>query len=221
MICPQCSAEVVAEAIFCHKCGQRIAEPNSRTGSDSSDSHSQPSTAQDKFSAAVSQIDTGDEPERDLWRGGYSSKAMIGAWCASAMLTAVLLVIDILWVRAAWLWIVLLLAIIGFWGYNLCLLTYRRLSVRYLLTNQRFIHELGILRRKIDRIEVIEMDDISFEQGVFERLVGVGTIRIISSDRSHPELVMPGIDNVREISGLFDDTRRTERRRRGLHIENI
>jgi hypothetical protein len=90
-----------------------------------------------------------------------------------------------------------------------------------MLTNQRFIHESGILRRVSDRIEVLDMDDITFEQGIIERLVGVGTIRVMSSDRTHPELQMYGIDNVREVSGLFDDTRRAERRRRGLHIENI
>ena len=26
MVCPQCGAEIVAEAIFCHKCGHRISE---------------------------------------------------------------------------------------------------------------------------------------------------------------------------------------------------
>ena len=26
MVCPQCGAEIVTEAIFCHKCGHRISE---------------------------------------------------------------------------------------------------------------------------------------------------------------------------------------------------
>lgn len=222
MLCPQCGAEVVAEAIFCHKCGHRVAvEQDSQTNPLQRETPVPASDPIEKFKAAVDQIDTSEDQERDLWRGGYSSKAMIGAWCLSALVSIALLIIGAMWVRSAWLWAIFLLLIIGFWGYNLIILAYRRLSVRYLLTNQRFLHELGILRRVIDRIEVLDMDDISFEQGIIERMVGVGTIRIVSSDRTHPELVMYGIDNVREVSGLFDDTRRAERRRRGLHIENI
>ena len=101
------------------------------------------------------------------------------------------------------------------------MLLYRKMSVHYLLTNQRFIHESGFLRRVTNRIEVLDMDDIAFEQTLLERMFGVGTIRILSSDCSTPELLLRGIDNVAEISNLIDNTRRTERRKRGLHIENI
>ena len=104
--------------------------------------------------------------------------------------------------------IIILLIIIGFWGYNLIKLIHRRLSVSYVLTNQRFIHESGVLRRITDRIEVIDIDDITFEQGVVERIVGVGTIKIASSDHTHPELLLFGIENVSQVSGLIDDTRR-------------
>jgi membrane protein YdbS with pleckstrin-like domain len=221
MVCPKCGAEVVAEAMFCHKCGQRLSGKDSQAGPGAKEASSAPAqTPMEKFKAAAAEKNSAEEQENELWRGGYSSKAMIGAWCLCALVTIVLLIIGF-WAWRSWLWIVILLAIIGFWGYNLILLFYRRLSVRYLLTNQRFVHESGILRRVIDRIEVIDMDDISFEQGIIDRMVGVGKIRIMSSDRTHPELVLQGIDNVREISGLFDDTRRSERRRRGLHIESI
>ena len=72
------------------------------------------------------------------------------------------------------------------WVYYIAVLCYRRMSVRYCLTTQRFVHERGILRRVNDRIEVLDMDDITFEQGLLERLSGVGTIRIAvpRSDRS-------------------------------------
>jgi hypothetical protein len=72
-----------------------------------------------------------------------------------------------------------------------------------------------------DRIEVIDVDDVSCEQGIVERMLGVGTIRIQSSDRTHPELSLLGIENVRQVAELIDDTRRKERQRRGLHIEAV
>jgi membrane protein YdbS with pleckstrin-like domain len=221
MVCPQCGAEVVAEAIFCHKCGHQLVQQGSQTDPFPQETDASASSPVEKFKAAVAQADTGEDQERELWRGGFSPKAMIGAWCLSALVSIVLLIVGMLWVRDAWYWVILLIAMIIPWAYNFIRLTHRRLSVRYMLTNQRFIHESGILRRVSDRIEVLDMDDITFEQGIIERLVGVGTIRVMSSDRTHPELQMYGIDNVREVSGLFDDTRRAERRRRGLHIENI
>jgi len=71
------------------------------------------------------------------------------------------------------------------------------------------------------RIEVIDIDDVSYTQGPVERIFGVGTIQLTSSDRSHPTLSMIGIGEVTEVAGLLDDIRRAERRRRSLHIESI
>ncbi len=222
MVCPQCGAEIIADAIFCHKCGLRISEQSIQGEPVSGATPASASTPTEKFKAATVQLDSSEEQERELWRGGYSPKAMIGAWCLSALVSVVLLLIGFFWVgMKPWPWIIILLIIIGFWGYNLIKLIHRRLSVSYMLTNQRFIHESGVLRRITDRIEVIDIDDITFEQGVVERIVGVGTIKIASSDRTHPELILSGIENVSQVSGLIDDTRRAERRRRGLHIENI
>lgn len=65
------------------------------------------------------------------------------------------------------------------------------------------------------------MDDITFEQDLVSRLIGIGTIRIKSSDISHPEFLMKGIDQVERVSNLVDKARRDERVRRGLHVESI
>ena len=77
------------------------------------------------------------------------------------------------------------------------------------------------MRQVTDRIEAIDMDDVAYEQGILQRLVGVGTIKVISSDRSHPELFLKGIDNVSHVARLIDDARHKERLRRGLHIESV
>ncbi|MCD4727445.1 MAG: PH domain-containing protein [Pirellulales bacterium] len=217
MQCPACGVDVVQEAVFCHKCGHRIDSPDEGFPDNQRDE----AGPADSFREAVAQRKLQDEPERELWRGGYSSKAMIGGWVISGLVTLVLLVVGVLWVRQAVWWIVLLAAILLVWLYHVAVLCYRRMNVRYKLSTQRFVHESGILRRKTDRIEVLDMDDITFEQGPLERLMGVGTIRIVSSDHSHPDLSLPGIENVKAVSEQFDDARLAERRRRGLHIEQI
>jgi hypothetical protein len=65
------------------------------------------------------------------------------------------------------------------------------------------------------------VDDITYRQGVVERILGVGTIQIKSSDATHPELSLQGIDEVQKVADTIDEARRKERRRRGIHVENV
>jgi uncharacterized membrane protein YdbT with pleckstrin-like domain len=222
MHCPACGVEVVEQAVYCHKCGQRL--PSAENGPPQPARPAEPlkpAPADDVEPVAPARREGLDEPETELWRGGYSSKAMTGMWVISGLISIALLVVGILWARNATWWLVLIVLIILPWLYVFAVLCYRRMSVHYLLTTQRFIHETGILRRVNNRIEVLDMDDITFEQSLFERLAGVGTIRIMSHDRTDPELVLRGIENVPEVTRLIDDARLTERRRRGLHVEQI
>lgn len=237
MQCPKCGAEVVEQSVYCHKCGERFYLPDEELGTDPADEEissaevpHEPSarpapTPAEKFQERTSALQTGDDDqEEELWQGRYSAKAMISAWALSGLITIALAVLAI-WVRNwAWsryvTWFVVI-AVVLLWVYQLCIMKYRQWHVRYWLTSQRFIHETGILRRVTDRIEVIDMDDITFEQTLLERFVGVGTIRVTSSDRTHPELLLQGIENVKEVAERIDDVRRSERRRRGLHIESI
>lgn len=97
----------------------------------------------------------------------------------------------------------------------------RMLSDHYELTSQRLKHRTGILFRKIHRIELIDIDDVMFEQGPIQAMLGLGAINLQSSDSSHPELCLQGIEDVRRVADLIDDARREERRKRGLHIEAV
>lgn len=160
-------------------------------------------------------------PEEELWTGGYSPKAMYGLWIGAALATVAGLVAVVIWSNNGLGWSIFGIAVLLVWGGLLLTLTYRRLGVKYRLTNHRLFHEKGILRRVTDRIEIIDIDDVTFEQGLVERMLGVGTIHVSSSDRTSPELLMPGIDNVKEVADTIDNARREERRRRGVFIESV
>jgi membrane protein YdbS with pleckstrin-like domain len=235
MKCTVCHTEVPAGAAFCHKCGTPLSgtpepdammpsanqqTPESAAPRSPSPSPEVPSTPKERFEQQAAPRDRADEPEVEIWQGGYCPKAMIGAWVASGLVTVALVVLVVVFPSTPMLLAVLAAAAL-LWLFQLVRLIYRRMNVCYRLTNQRFFHEQGILRRVTDRIEVIDMDDITFEQGFFERLMNVGTICISSSDRTHPELKLVGIDNVKQVAEQLDDVRRAERRRRGLHIEAI
>jgi uncharacterized membrane protein YdbT with pleckstrin-like domain len=173
-------------------------------------------TPKDRFkeSAETRQADNAEDKEQDLWAGGYSGKAMYGTWLIGGLVTiglvAGMFFFPLVGIGIPVLWIFLGLALV-----------YQKLSVHYELTTQRFIHKRGILKRVTDRIEVIDIDDVTYEQGIIQRMLDVGTIRINSSDRTHPELVLSGIDGVANVANTIDDVRRKERRKRGLHIESI
>lgn len=168
---------------------------------------------------ASKQSATGDaDAEESVWSGGYSHKAMFGSWLLIGCCSLLLLIAAFVSPLTIPLAILLIVVI---WALGGLLYLYRRLGVKYELTTQRFIHQTGILTRRTDRIEVIDIDDVSYTQGPVERMFGVGSIQLISSDRSHPTLSMIGIADVTDVASLLDDIRRAERRSRSLHIEAI
>ena len=222
MYCPSCGTEVPENAVFCHKCGERAidqvnpvkssAEPLPQDVNFSSQIASSPQNSNVQL-----QSDPLHETEKELWTGGYSARAMIptaisiGAASIGAFVAAFF--VDFFWLIA--IIVIMLWLILG------VVLLYHRLNVRYRLTNQRLIHEVGILRRVTDRIEVIDIDDVAFSQGIIQRILNLGTIQISSSDRTHPEISLHAIEDVANVATQIDQARRNERVRRGLHIEAV
>jgi hypothetical protein len=213
MKCEVCGENMAADAVFCPKCGERRKTAATATA--------QAGAGVDKLRQAMASklIDPrADEPEAVLWQGSYSPKAMVGGWLLSLVVTIVAFVAGLFIPAGIFVAAVISLAV---WGGHLALLIYQRMSHEYKLTSQRFIHSSGILRRITDRIEVIDIDDVQVTQGFIERFLSVGTIRLLSSDVTSPLTTLTGINDVARIATLIDDTRRTERRKRSVHIESV
>ena len=236
MKCQRCGAAVTPESDFCQKCGAPLKAAAGAKG----DKPGPPNTTQPVAGAAAGSSGAGveessgqgggfsrrgrgpDPPEQVLWEAGYSPKAMVGSWAVAAVVSVIVLVLTIIFwgSLAPWGWVPLV-GIALLWLALLAWLFYTRLNVHYRLTNQRLFHERGVLRRETNRIEVINIDDVAFNQGIFDRMFGTGRIEITSSDRSDPVLKLEGIDDVHRVSDLIDGARRAERLRRGMSIEAI
>ena len=189
-----------------------------RITADNSEDESPADRFRDQMSAPPAKNEGDSDEEKHLWEGGYSPKAMFTWWLGSAVLT-VLLVIGMFLLSLTGPFVFVFLGLVAVtWLWPALTLLYRRMALRYRLTTQRFIHEQGVLTRNIERIEVIDMDAVSYRQTLIDRFLGVGTIRIESGDRSHPELVLRGIDDVARVCDMIDRARRDERVRRGIHI---
>jgi len=226
MQCAQCGAEIEPNSVFCHKCGSRMEErpsaqqPQERHADEGRDRGSQFRDALSEKSREVR--DSAEDPEDDLWSGTFSTRAMYGQFILAGIGSVALLVLGFMFFQGnAIAWWVALGAIALLWAFLGLKLLIRKWGINYQLSSQRFIHRKGILNQVTDRIEVIDIDDVGYEQGIFERFFGVGSIKIISSDRSDPELLMKGIADVQNVFRTIDDARRKERMRRGLHIESV
>jgi membrane protein YdbS with pleckstrin-like domain len=212
MNCPDCGAAVADNAVFCAQCGRRIAAPAEAAPAEAAARH--PFTPASPGGSPL--------PEEDLWSGAYSPQAMLGTWVAAGAISIALLILAAVigheekW---RWIWPVVLGAIALLAAGVGSQLAYRKLSIHYRLTNQRLFYISGILKRTTDLIELININDVGFEQGPVERmLTGTGTIRIYSKDQSHPKLLMQGIADVVKVVDVLDNARRAERRRRGLQM---
>jgi uncharacterized membrane protein YdbT with pleckstrin-like domain len=217
MKCPQCGAEAAAGAAFCQACGAALA------GKPTAAAAAAPAVAPGKkaFNTKVAARGGGDDPEHPLWEGSFSKLAMLGSWIGGAVVTLAVIIYGFAAGVSGRTWLFMLTALAVLWIVLLLRLIYMQLSVNYRLTSQRFVHERGLLWRQQDRIETIDIDDVTVAQGPVQRMLGIGTVRITSSDRSTPEFVLAGIEDVRQVAAMIDEARRNERRKRGVHIESI
>jgi membrane protein YdbS with pleckstrin-like domain len=228
MKCQVCNVEAPTGASFCQHCGAKL--PMFDQMSTEIEAADPPDTARDSQSSAADDATRAaasnrgrprgptDVPEETLWEGTFSPKAMLG-WAAGAGLaTLVLFVLAIGYASGIGRWL-LLLAIVALWLAVAARLALRRLGIRYKLTNQMFYHQRGVLTRVTDRIELIEIHDVTYEQGLFDRLVNVGRIKIDSGDRTDPTFYVMGVENVESVAQTIDKARRGEQVRRGRRID--
>ena len=208
MKCSQCGTEVAATA-FCSACGAPL-----------SSAATAPASPKQRLSPRGRSADP-EDPEEVLWEGRFSKLAMVGSWIGAGICTLIVVIVGFLvpFDGTTWTWAAVAVGII--WVALALKLLYQQLSVRYTLTTQRLVHEHGLLWRSIDRIEAIDIDDVTFTQGPIARMVGVGNVKLVSSDESTPVFNLLGIDDVRNVATMIDEVRRKERRKRGVHIESV
>jgi uncharacterized membrane protein YdbT with pleckstrin-like domain len=209
MQCPQCKYSIEAEdARFCPGCGANLSKssPNERA----SELFTPKRTADQKTPA-----------DNVIWEGTFAAKGLAGT-VFNSLAISVILTGGIVWFwnenPLRWTGMILFALV---WLYVTYLFLDERIGTRYRLTPIRFYHEEGLFMHSTDWIELLYVDDITVRQTLLERILGVGSITILSSDESHPKLVIRGIDHVHQVAELFRDARYKQRAERGIHVESI
>ncbi|MBL0920600.1 MAG: PH domain-containing protein [Phycisphaerales bacterium] len=127
--------------------------------------------------------------EKDVWRGGPSQWSNLPAFLLCILLIPI--------PYAIWRAIV-----------TAC--------TSYALTTQRLKKSEGVFNRRFDEIEIYRIKDSTVRQTLLQRIVGIGTIDLVTSDRTHPTLTMAHIPAFREVQGMIRTQTEASRRARGV-----
>ncbi len=133
-------------------------------------------------------------PEAHVWSGGPSQ------WTNFVPFLLCILVLPIPWAIYRWLFVK---------------------CTRFILSTQRLRIEVGILSKAVDDLEIYRVKDITLTQPFIQRLLGLGSIRLVTSDVSHPHLLLAAIPDAGEVRDLIRDTVEKMRRERGVRELDI
>ena len=89
-------------------------------------------------------------------------------------------------------------------------------STRYRLTSQRLFAQTGLIAKNLEEVELVRVKDVTLSQGVLDRLLGVGTVTVLSTDDTAPELDLAGIRDPLAAKEALRTAFRAARQREGL-----
>ena len=92
---------------------------------------------------------------------------------------------------------------------------------RYALSEDRLFISVGFLNIKDDEILLYRVRDIDTSRNLWQRLFGVGTVVVMSSDKSMPNLVLKNIKNPVEIKELIHEQVEEMKIRRRVRVGEI
>ena len=92
---------------------------------------------------------------------------------------------------------------------------------RYMLSEDRLFLEKGLLNLKADEVLLYRVQDLELTMTLGQRIVGVGTVCVHSSDKSSPHLDLKNVKRPREVKELIHqsvEAAKEKRRMRSMEI---
>jgi membrane protein YdbS with pleckstrin-like domain len=209
--------------------GPAKAEPE-RAPAGAEDPESSHNKAPASVGKACLEVPSDAEPltsaEELLWVGRTSWKQFIGSlaiWLASSVVWAVL----VIWVAAKAAW---LTAGVAFWvaavpiavaALTVAVKVVRGVyGQRYRLSNERLFIDRGLFSQTIDQTELIRVDDVRVRKSFSNRILGLGSVEILSTDVTDRSILIQGIERAEDVAEAIRVRMRTLRKK-SLFIENL
>ncbi len=147
--------------------------------------------------------------ENTVWSGTPSQKGNLGHYSAMVFVAAALAMLLSQFGHGASVAKLLMplavatAAMFGAWLRTKC--------TQYTLTDQRLIMRRGVFSRTTDYVELYRVKDSHFTQSFFQRVLGIGTIRLRTTQDSAPLVVMADMNAPEalwnQIRGLVESRR--------------
>ena len=74
---------------------------------------------------------------------------------------------------------------------------------RYALTEDRLFLDTGFFNLRSEEILLYRIRDINLRRSLWQRICGVGSIRVLSSDKSTPDLLIKNVKHPLEVKELL------------------
>ena len=92
---------------------------------------------------------------------------------------------------------------------------------RYMLSEDRLFLSRGFLSIQDDELLLYRIRDISTSRNLFQRLLGVGTVTVLSSDKTNPTLVLKNIRNPVAVKELLHGQVEEMKLRRKIRVNEL
>lgn len=92
---------------------------------------------------------------------------------------------------------------------------------RYALSEDRLFLSVGFLNVKDDEVLLYRVRDITTQRSLWQRLFGVGTVTVMSSDRTQPVLTLKNIKNPTEVKERIHQAVEEMKVRRRVRVGEI
>jgi uncharacterized membrane protein YdbT with pleckstrin-like domain len=139
--------------------------------------------------------------ENELYAGRPSWRALMSFYVGGIGLAVLVLVILGLlageWALAAAIAAALavLTLLVGY---------FRRVSTKYLITNQRLRISRGIVRRHVQETRLERVQNVNYQQSVLDRMLGVGTVDFDTAGTDDSEFRFEWVDGPEEVVRAVD-----------------
>lgn len=89
---------------------------------------------------------------------------------------------------------------------------------KYILYEDRLIVERGLLTFRQEELRLYRIRDISLVQTLFQRIFGVGNVRLDAVDCSGPRLILQDVKDPQKVMRIFSEQTEQERQRNGVRF---